>query len=78
MEQYLPILFLLACPLMMIFMMKGMHGSEGTSHHEAAGPTASAPGGDANTAGRVAELEREVQDLRTQLAAKPDRQIDHL
>lgn len=31
MRQYLPLLLLLACPLMMIFMMRGMmgHGSHG-------------------------------------------------
>jgi hypothetical protein len=28
----LPLLFLLACPLMMFFMMKGMHGGEGHQH----------------------------------------------
>jgi Protein of unknown function (DUF2933) len=26
---FLPIVFLLACPLMMIFMMRGMHGGHG-------------------------------------------------
>ena len=33
----LPLLFLLACPLMMLFMMKGMHGGDGqqhTGHHD--------------------------------------------
>lgn len=29
MEKFLPLLFLLACPLMMIFMMKGMAGMHG-------------------------------------------------
>ncbi|HET7488880.1 MAG TPA: DUF2933 domain-containing protein [Acidimicrobiales bacterium] len=36
---YLPVAVVaLACPLMMIFMMKGMHGSHGESHEPQATP----------------------------------------
>lgn len=31
----IPILFALACPLLMIFMMKGMHGGHGHAHGHA-------------------------------------------
>ena len=53
----LPFLFLLACPLMMIFMMRGMHGGHDGGHGNQNGT-----GNDAQT--RIAELEREVADLR--------------
>lgn len=33
MSQYLFLLLILACPLMMIFMMRGMHGSQGGYAH---------------------------------------------
>lgn len=71
MLQYLPLLFLLACPLMMIFMMAGMHGSHGSSQHDTSAATGD-PGGDRATESRVAELERQVQTLRDQLAERAE------
>lgn len=47
----LSLLVLLACPLMMIFMMRSGHGSRHDAHSDDA------------TASRVAELEREVARL---------------
>lgn len=68
MRSLLPFLFVMACPIMMIFMMRGMHGGHGTSKlgpdvrrtHSEAGT----PDGQASDA-RIAELEREVAQIRT-------------
>ena len=30
--SFLPLLLVLACPLMMVFMMRGMHGGRGDTH----------------------------------------------
>jgi hypothetical protein len=65
MPTWLPLLIVLACPVMMIFMMRGMSG-----HGHSPGPT-QAPHSEANTTPndprdeRLAELEREVAQLRT-------------
>ena len=71
MAQYLPLLFLLACPLMMVFMMRGMHGGHDTPSpvhpHDAVDPLPT----DAATSARVAELERQVAELHEQLAKRP-------
>jgi hypothetical protein len=48
------ILLVLACPLMMIFMMRGMHGGHGDS----AGQHKDSPDE------RIAELEQQVRELR--------------
>ena len=61
MENWLPLLILLACPFMMLFMMRGMsHGPRGghSSDHE------STPAEDDARDVRLAELEREVDVLR--------------
>ena len=50
-------LILLACPLMMMFMMRGMHGGQPTEH-------GSAPDGRVLDKARLEELEREVAELR--------------
>ncbi len=55
----LPFLLILACPLMMIFMMKGMSGGMGGGHDKTGQSTVD-PARDA----RIAELERQVVDLR--------------
>ena len=78
MAQYLPLLFLLACPLMMLFMMRGMHGGHGTPPASPAPPRdatdsltpgpVTGPVTDSATAARVADLERQVAELHEQLA----------
>lgn len=69
MSNLLPYLFLLICPLMMLFMMRGMnHGAGG---HQTMGsadvPTDQAHRWDARD-DRMAELEQEVSDLRAECA----------
>lgn len=64
MDKILPLIFLLACPLMMIFMMKGMHGGHGghqadAPHHE-------------DRDRRIAELEHQVAELQEQRTARGD------
>jgi hypothetical protein len=77
MAQYLPLLFLLACPLMMLFMMRGMHGGHDTPLASPAPPpdTAVSPAPDPvtvpATSARVADLERQVAELHEQLASRP-------
>ena len=79
MRNLLPFIFLLACPVMMIFMMRGMHGggeTKKTSHgaHEgaqmdqrdAAARDLQAPDE------RIAQLEHEAAQLR----ALQSRQVD--
>ncbi len=66
MLNWLPLLFLLVCPVMMLFMMRGMssgHGSHDNDHnHQTPGTSAHT---DAREA-RLAELEREVAGLRAE------------
>lgn len=57
MRSLLPLLIVLACPLMMIVMMRGHGGHGGHGDHS--------PDDD-----RVAELEREVARLRDESAAR--------
>ena len=66
MRNLLPLLIILACPLMMIFMMRGMHG--GNDHDQqqhTPDPQARSPF-DPTSEDRIAELEREVEALREQ------------
>jgi hypothetical protein len=53
-------LLVLMCPLMMIFMMRGMHGGHGrpTGHQ------------DASSDDRIAELEQQVRELREERDGK--------
>lgn len=46
-------LVVLMCPLMMIFMMRGMHGGHGQASEH-----------DASADDRIAELERQIGELR--------------
>jgi hypothetical protein len=61
MENWLPLLILLACPLMMLFMMRGMSHGHGGGHapEHQLNPTE-----DDDRDVRLAELEREVATLR--------------
>lgn len=69
MSNVLPYLFLLICPLMMVFMMRGMN--RGAGGHRGMGSAADtmnpAHRWDARDE-RLAELEREVSDLRAESA----------
>jgi hypothetical protein len=69
MRALLPFLFLLACPVMMIVMMRGMHSSKGDRSSNVGRVTrpgqdpSDAPGGQSPDE-RIAELEREVAHMR--------------
>ncbi len=65
MQNWLLLLILAVCPLMMYFMMRGMHSgrSDQTGDEIAPNHLAQGEGSDARDA-RLAELEREVADLR--------------
>jgi Spy/CpxP family protein refolding chaperone len=71
MSQYLFLLLFLACPLMMVFMMRGMHGGRGGS----------ADGGHAHTMGGChgghdhSSSDQSLEELRTQ-REQLDRQIE--
>jgi hypothetical protein len=68
MENWLPLLILLACPLMMLFMMRGMshgHGGGNSPDHQ------KTPAVDHERDVRLAELEREVDLLRAQPEPPP-------
>ena len=56
----LPLLLLLACPLMMMVMMRGM----GAGHmHQTAPPNEAVRNEDPQITARIAELERELADV---------------
>jgi len=59
----LPFAVFLICPLMMIFMMRGMHGGHGDNE----GRGASGDGTDAATARKLASMELEIARLRGEL-----------
>ena len=62
--QNLWLLFVLACPLMMIFMMRGMGGGGGHGGHMGAPPENKGHDTTAERDRRIAELERENAALR--------------
>jgi hypothetical protein len=63
MQNLWPWLFLLACPLMMIFMMRGMGGGGGHGHMPPP-PSDAHRDTDDERDRRIAELEREIASLR--------------
>ena len=66
----LPLLLLLACPLMMMFMMRGM----GAGHlHQIAPPNQAVRNEDPQITARIAELERELADVRSERDATTPR-----
>jgi hypothetical protein len=77
MVKYLPLLFLLACPLMMMFMMRGMSSGGRSVGHDVQEPDADGHKGfgpaediaelsvpTPHERERIARLEREVAELR--------------
>ncbi|MCL4368292.1 MAG: DUF2933 domain-containing protein [Actinobacteria bacterium] len=56
MKAFLPLLFVLVCPLMMVFMMRGMHG-HGADAHKGDG----APGEETMTASQLRELRENLE-----------------
>ena len=68
MRSLIPLLILLACPLMMFFMMRGMHGGRSDTDRADDRPHDRAPRSSVDVARdqRIAELEREVAALRDQ------------
>jgi hypothetical protein len=62
MDQLLFLLIVLACPLMMVFMMRGMHGGHVKAQDAPATPRATPDGTVQDT--RSPELEREVGPRR--------------
>lgn len=71
MAQYLPLAFLLACPLMMVFMMRGMQGGHDTPSQVPPGDAVDPAAVDGATSARVADLERQVAELHEQVANQP-------
>ena len=68
MQNLWPVLIVLACPVMMIFMMRGMHGGHDATHTASQNDPAT---GDNRAEARIAELEREVAELRGTPAPEP-------
>ena len=67
MGNYLPLLIILACPLMMIFMMRGMHGGHDMGAQDKdPGHDGQAPRVDLHADQRIIDLERQVAELRAE------------
>lgn len=67
MPNFLFLLLVLACPLMMIFMMRGMSGGRDTgAGHGAASQGDQPPVADVDADQRIADLERQVAELRAE------------
>ena len=67
MGNYLPLLLILACPLMMIFMMRGMHGGHDMSAQDKdPRHDGQAPGVDLPADQRIIDLESQVDELRAE------------
>ena len=71
MGQYLFLLLLLACPLMMVFMMRGMHGSHGGNaeggHAHGMGGCHGGTHNPDEPKGSLEELRRQRDDLDRQI-----------
>jgi Protein of unknown function (DUF2933) len=70
MSQYLFLLLILACPLMMIFMMRGMHGGQGgdADGGHTHGMAGGCHGNASSSSGRsLAELRRQRDELDRQI-----------
>lgn len=68
MGQYLFLLLVLACPLMMLFMMRGGHGHGGHAHGS----------GGAREPSSLNELRRRRDDLDGEIAAREGlEEVDH-
>ena len=67
MGNYLPLLLILACPLMMVFMMRGMHGGHDMGvedkdpRHDGHAPLIDLPDDQ-----RIIDLQRQVAELRAE------------
>ncbi len=69
MEQLLFLLIILACPLMMMLMMRGPHGGHGDPvSGDNANPAQAMAGSDA----RIAEMEHQVASLQAHLEERDD------
>ena len=67
MGNYLPLLIILACPLMMIFMMRGMHGGHDMGAQDKdPRHDGQAPRVDLRADQRIIDLERQVAELRAE------------
>ncbi len=75
MANWLLLGLLLACPLMMVFMMRGMHSGHGSSVSAGDGSAGAresdSPDTQASDA-RIAQLERELASLRSAPGDQPD------
>ena len=80
MTNLLPLLLLLACPLMMVFMMRGMHGGGDRTrsgrgpqvdHHEPHSTDVQFTGA------RIEALEREIASLRSAQSDQPQSARGH-
>lgn len=69
MEPFLFLLVILACPVMMMLMMRGSHGGHGD---HMSGDNANHAQTMADSDARVAELERQVANLQGRLAEHDD------
>lgn len=67
MSQYLFFLLVLACPLMMVFMMRGGHGHGGRTHGSSGAQERSS----------LDELHRRRDELDQEIAAREDKEVDH-
>ena len=69
MEQLLFLMVILACPLMMMLMMRGSHGGHG---NHMSGDNATHAQAMADSDARIAELERQVASLQARLEERDD------